>query len=119
MEGLQEPVTGSGLFLAQDLSNGAAAAPPPPLPPARKVGWLGRLWERLSRWLLRRATASTDVQRSAAATGGAPAKSRITFRLALHAGGATGPVLNLLLAPMLKPVAEDLALKIASAVEAK
>lgn len=121
MQGLQEPVTGSGEFIATDLAAGPEAAAPPPAPAAIQPSqsWFARMWERLSRWLLRRATKSVDLQpvQSSAQTGAK--NTQITFRLNVHAGGATGPVLNLLLAPMLKPVAEDLALKIANAVDSR
>lgn len=118
MEGLQEPVTGSGEFLATTLDGAAPGAatlqvPPPP----RSEGLFTRLWNRLSRWLLRRATRSEDIEPSRPANAGEGGNTKITFRLNVHAGGATGPVLNLLLGPMLKPVAEDLALKIAKAVD--
>lgn len=120
MQGIQEPVTGSGEFLATDLGGGAAdAVSSEPVPAPRPAGsWLSRLWDRLSRWLLRRVTNSVDVQTAAGpvvSTGSQ--NTQITFRLNVQAGGATGPVLNLLLGPMLKPVAEDLAMKIAQSVD--
>lgn len=120
MQGIQEPVTGSGEFLATDLSGGAAdAVSPEPAPAPRPAGsWLSRLWDRLSRWLLRRVTNSVDVQTAARPVVSAGSQNtQITFRLNVQAGGATGPVLNLLLGPMLKPVAEDLAMKIAQSVD--
>lgn len=122
MEGLQEPVTGSGEFIATDLAAagpGSAAPPPAPVAIQPSHGWFARVWERLSRWLLRRATKSVDLQPVQSSAGAGPKNTQITFRLNVHAGGATGPVLNLLLAPMLKPVAEDLALKIANAVDSR
>ncbi len=119
MQGLQEPVTGSGEFLAIDLGGGMPNAVPPAAVPAHSPsgGWLSRLWERLSRWLLRRVTNSADVQAAAPVADAGDPNTQITFRLNVQAGGATGPVLNLLLGPMLKPVAEDLAMKIAQAVD--
>lgn len=119
MQGLQEPVTGSGEFLAIDLGGGMPNAAPPAAVPAHSPsgGWLSRLWERLSRWLLRRVTNSVDVQAAAPVADAGDPNTQITFRLNVQAGGATGPVLNLLLGPMLKPVAEDLAMKIAQAVD--
>lgn len=115
MEGLQEPVSGSGSFFAHAVSSGSVGNDAPPA--LATDGLFATLWQRLSRWLFRRATGSTDVFRVGKAH--APHATRISFRLQLHAGGAIGPVLNLLLTPMLKPVAEDLALKIANAIEAK
>lgn len=119
MQGLQEPVTGSGEFLATDLGGGAPNATPPAAIPAHSTSgsWLSRLWERLSRWLLRRVTNSADVQAATPVPDVGDPNTQITFRLNVQAGGATGPVLNLLLGPMLKPVAEDLAMKIAQAVD--
>ncbi|NIJ17828.1 CoxG family protein [Sphingobium vermicomposti] len=118
MQGVQEPVTGSGEFLATDLGGGADdASSAPAAAPASTGSWLGRLWDRLSRWLLRRVTNSVDVQAVKPAVSGGQRNTQITFRLNVQAGGATGPVLNLLLGPMLKPVAEDLAMKIARSVD--
>jgi len=45
------------------------------------------------------------------------AQLSLTFQLALHAGGTAGPMINALIAPMLRPVAEDFANKIARQVE--
>ena len=119
MQGLQEPVTGSGEFLATDLGGGVPDAAPASTGSAtpRSSGWLSLLWERLSRWLLRRVTNSADVQTVKPVAEAGSSNTQITFRLNVQAGGATGPVLNLLLGPMLKPVAEDLAMKIAQAVD--
>lgn len=122
MQGLQEPVTGSGEFLAVPLTGDGEAAPTAPTPSAHpsQRNFAAALWERIARWLLRRVTKSADVRSSALAAAqhaGGGDGTRISFRLSLSAGGATGPVLNLLLAPMLKPVAEDLANNIAAAVE--
>ena len=117
MEGLQEPVTGSGEFLATTLDGAVPGATPQVPAPKRSDGLFTRLWNRLSRWLLRRATRSEDIEPSRPANAAESGNTKITFKLNVQAGGATGPVLNLLLGPMLKPVAEDLALKIAKAVD--
>jgi len=118
MEGIHEPVTGSGEFRAFDLSAGEK----PTLVEQTKVpetgNLLSRLWSRLSRWLLRKATKSNEnLAIQAANREPINGKTQIIFKLKVNAGGATGPVLNLLLTPMLQPVAEDLANKIAEAVE--
>lgn len=117
MQGLQEPVTGSGEFLAVDLGSGSGNASPVAPVAAPSGGWFSRLWDSLSRWLLRRVTNSVDTQSVTPAASGGAQNTQISFRLNVQAGGATGPVLNLLLGPMLKPVAEDLAMKIAQAVD--
>ena len=121
MQGLQEPVTGSGEFLASDLGGDepGAASPAYVARPAPAGNWWTRLWDRLSRWMLRRLTKSADVQPAQAEASSGSRNTQITFRLNVQAGGATGPVLNLLLGPMLKPVAEDLAMKIAQAVDGR
>lgn len=115
LQGIQEPVTGSGEFLAHSI--GSTASPEPAATVVAKPGFFERLRLRIARWLLRRATHSRDVVRTtvAPASGG----TNITFKLSLSAGGMTGPVMNMLLAPMLAPVAEDLALKIAAGIEKK
>lgn len=112
MTGLQEPVNGSGEFIAEALGGAVPQAPPP-----ARSGWFARLREAIARWLLHRVTSGGP--RDAAPVVTAPMASRITFRLSVKAGGAAGPVMNLLLAPMLKPVAEDLATRIAGAIEAQ
>lgn len=113
LHGVQEPVSGSGEFLAHSIDGTAPSEPVATV--TAKPGFFARLRLRIARWLLRRATHSQDVVPSTAApsSGG----TNITFKLSLSAGGMTGPVMNMLLAPMLAPVAEDLALKIAAGIE--
>jgi carbon monoxide dehydrogenase subunit G len=49
--------------------------------------------------------------------GSGQAESQLTFRLRMDAGGPAGPLVNAMLAPALKPAAEDLANKIAAHLE--
>ena len=102
LAGLDEPVTGEGSFTATPFGDSEPA-------PALPRSLLARLW----RAVVRRLFGLAAGQDAPAATGGATATTRITFRLALHGGGRTGPLLMLLVAPMLQPVAEDLATRIA------
>jgi hypothetical protein len=44
-------------------------------------------------------------------------QAQLTFTLRMDAGGPTGPLVNALLAPALRPAAEDLANKIAAHLE--
>lgn len=52
-----------------------------------------------------------------ASAGDTPDISNLYFKLTINAGGAIGPVVNIIMKPMLKPVAEKMALNIKRAVE--
>ena len=99
LKGVNEPVTGLGSFHA-------VAIDAAPEPGARRPSTLiGRIVAFI-RWF-RRSPPTPNM---------AGVESLITFKLTLTASGRAGLVLNALLAPMMKPVAEDLANKIAQAI---
>jgi carbon monoxide dehydrogenase subunit G len=119
LQGINEPVTGNGQFLVASLADESAssAVKPPQQPRAEGIA------ARLARWLYgllfgKGATKSPAAAAAAIAADGI-ATSRIDFLLTLNAGGAAGMILNALIAPMLRPVAEDLAGKIADAIKAR
>jgi carbon monoxide dehydrogenase subunit G len=105
LTGLNEPVEGGG-ELAMSAATAGEAAPAP----ARR-GLVRRLLDAIFGWFFRRAHGT--VKRLPAA---APA-SHLRFTLRMEAGGPTGPLVNALLAPALRPAAEDLAQKIAAHLE--
>jgi len=98
LTGVNEEVEGGGV-LEMGPCTAVVAAP-------RRLGLLARLF----RWLFRRKHGR--VERAAG-----PAVSQLRFTLRMEAGGATGPLVNALLAPALLPAAEDLANKIAAHLE--
>lgn len=99
LKGVNEPVTGSGSFQAMALA--AESAPSAP----RRSAFL-RWIDALARWL----------GRPRPPTGKSADGSLIIFKLTLTASGRAGLVLNALLTPVMKPVAEDLANRIAGAI---
>jgi carbon monoxide dehydrogenase subunit G len=109
LQGLQEPVNGTGEFVASEIGE---AYPAP-----QGAGRLGRFRNRIARWVLNRIFRRRPGASQEPRVG--TKLSRITFALKLQAGGALGPVMNIMLAPMLKPVVQDLADHIAKEVEAR
>ena len=117
LQGVNEPVTGSGSFVAEAIAiDGEIGAPPPSARPGAMA--------RLRDWFVRRLFATLFRQQATAPASAFPnpaqaGQCRIHFALTLNAGGGAGMVLNMLMAPMMKPVAEDLANRIASEIEGK
>ncbi len=111
-KGLTEPLDGGGSFLAKPLGE---AATPAISPGAERGPW----WRRLRRWLAARVLSWIFGRPPGppAATPLAAGQTRITLALELNAGGAAGPMINMLLAPMLEPVTSQLAQGIAAEVE--
>lgn len=112
-KGLTEQLEGGGSFVAKP----SGEAPPPAVSPEAERGpW----WRRLRRWLATRALSfvfGKPAGKSATATPSSPAQTHITLALELNAGGAAGPMINMLLGPMLEPVTSQLAQNIAAQVE--
>jgi carbon monoxide dehydrogenase subunit G len=120
LEGVNEPVTGSGSFLAsaQDMPPEEAAGVAEPT--SRKRGFFGRLKDGFFRFVFDRIFGGKGSSEARSDTSPAPAtagQTRITFDLTLTAGGMAGVPMNMMIAPMLKPVAEDLAKRIADTIE--
>ncbi len=111
LKGLDEPFTGSGAFRVAGKSATSAGAPP-------SVGWWARLRARLARWLLGRVTSVANTGRaSGAAEAPSEPRSVLSCRLEIEAGGGSGPIMNLLLGPLLGAVAEDTATRIVQVLE--
>lgn len=117
--GLDEVVEGGGTLTigkpATDSATTAAEGVARPQPPKKKVSLWRRLvdgWFRMMfRWVNGKGPARLQASSGEAA-------SQLTFRLRMDAGGPAGPLVNAMLAPALKPAAEDLANKIAAHLEA-
>lgn len=109
LTGLNEPMAGGGAFSAA-----AAAADPPSAAVTPPRSWWIRWRDRVVRWLFARVFGRGTTE-PAALSG--PAQSQITFGLTLNAGGPAGPMINVLVAPLLPTVAQDFATRIARAVE--
>jgi len=116
LEGVNEPLSGEGAFR---LERAGAAQAPPPAVAAPPRGLLARWLEPLVRWWLRafrrRSRRGPDGE---AGAGGAGA-TRLSFRLRIEPGGPMAPMLSALIAPALRPAAEDLAEKILAHLEAQ
>jgi carbon monoxide dehydrogenase subunit G len=118
LEGINEPLTGSGSFVATPLvaeNDGASRRSSP----QGRPGVFARIRDAFARILFDKIF---GVKRDSATSSGTAVptagdgQTQITFNLTLTAGGMAGMALNLLIAPMLKPVAEDLAGNIATAI---
>ena len=107
--GVNEPMTGEGVFTIESAPQPDArpAAPPPRRGP---LAWLEAFW----RWLLRRA--GGPIERAPAAAQGAAA-ARLGLRLRLDPGGPMAPMVNTLIKPLMLPAAEDLANRILAHLE--
>ena len=120
LEGRNEPVTGSGEFFAVPVIPQEKVALQP-LHSAERTRLWDRLIQSIARWIFK-AVFSKDQHRAKAiisASNESEAETEIRFQLTLKAGGMAGPAMNMLIAPMLKPVAQDLADNIAEAIIAR
>jgi hypothetical protein len=119
LEGINEPVTGSGCFLATTLASQADGIPHEPAP-ARQHGIFARIRDALARHLFDKifgVKRDRDASSGTAVPNAEGEQTQITFNLTLTAGGMAGMAMNMLMAPMLKPVAEELATNIANAIQ--
>ena len=111
LEGLNEPMKGSGTFVLEPYEDAALAAP---APPRRRLG--ARLLESVARFFYRLRHGRAERAASADA-GPAAGTSRLTFRLRIDPGGPMAPMISALVKPLLQPAAEDLANKILATLE--
>ncbi|MDD9852744.1 MAG: SRPBCC family protein [Deltaproteobacteria bacterium] len=115
LRGLNEEMNGGGSFLLQPAAATASAQPPGSA--ARRPGWFARL----VRWAYRRIFGRSE--RAAGAAGGAgdgaagAECSQLGFQLRIAPGGPMGPLVDAMLNPLMLPVAEELAEKIAARLE--
>ena len=144
--GLTERLEGSGSFLLETLENAGGSGVGSEVGsaggtgtrdaggadrPARRPSFFKRLRLAIARSLLRRITRRSARSRSpepavehapptadaADSLGDGRERSRLTFRLQMSVGGPMAPMVELLMAPMLEPAAQDLADAIRRAVE--
>jgi len=106
LTGLNEVVDGGGTLLIRkpDL---AMAAP-------KKRSFFGRIADGFFRFVYRLFNGKVPKR---LAPSRAEAESELSFALRMDAGGPSGPLVNAMLAPALRPAAEDLANKIAAHLE--
>jgi carbon monoxide dehydrogenase subunit G len=106
LKGLNEAVDGGGTLLIRKPVLDAA--------PQQKRGFFRHLVDGLFRFFFRLVNGKLPKR---LAPSRAEAASELTFVLRMEAGGPSGPLVNAMLAPALRPAAEDLANKIASHLE--
>ncbi len=115
LKGMNEPMTGAGVFLMERYEEAGAAVTAPA--PAAK-GWLGRLVESLLRLVFRRRYGQAERGEGADAGPGV-GMARMTFRLRLDPGGPMAPMINAMMKPAMAVAAEDLANRIIAELEAR
>lgn len=113
LEGINEPVTGEGNFIAEEQTSEQRVLPHPQGPRG-----LARLLKWIARQILDKLTGKRKPapSRHTSSLPSVAVETQLTFQLTINATGMSGPVLNLLIAPMLEPVAEDLADGIADSI---
>lgn len=102
LTGINEPVTGSGSFTAERVTSDALSRPGTRL--SRFTKYRNAIARRILALFFGKRTFE-QVHKPQRAN----EQSKLVFSLTLSAGGVGGMVMNMLLAPMLMPVAEDLA----------
>ncbi|AMK19901.1 MULTISPECIES: CoxG family protein [Sphingobium] len=112
LQGIDEPFAGEGAFRIAGIMSGEGAAETSPSQ-NRWARWRAT-WLR---WLLSRLTGRRLEHGQAAAGHAAVSQgAMLSCRLEINASGGSGPVMNLLLPPILAAVAEDTATKIVLAL---
>ena len=111
LRGLNEEMAGGGSFLLQPAAATASAQPPGPA--AKRPGWFARL----VRWAYRRIFGRGERAASAADGAAGAECSQLGFQLRIAPGGPMGPLVDAMLNPLMLPVAEELAEKIAARLE--
>lgn len=111
LEGVNEPLKGEGSFRLERAGE-AAAGPPGEATPRR--GLLARLLEPIFRLLFRLFHRGPER-----AAGPGAGTTTLRFRLRIDPGGPMAPMLAAMIAPVLRPAAEDLAEKIVAHLEAQ
>jgi carbon monoxide dehydrogenase subunit G len=112
LKGVNEPMSGEGVFTLEPAGGAHPAAPAPPT----RAGALQRFFEALVRGVLRllgRAPQREPAQLAAAAG------TQLSFRLRLDPGGPMAPMINAMIKPLMLPAAESLANQILAHLEAR
>jgi hypothetical protein len=112
LRGLNEPMTGEGLFRIERLGAGDAA-------PARREGPLVRALAALLRAVRRWFGGGAPLRAAPPEGGPGAALSRLLFRLELTPGGPMGPMIDAMIKPAMLVAAEELSQKILADVEAR
>jgi carbon monoxide dehydrogenase subunit G len=124
LEGLNEPMQGWGEFLMEPYQAPAAAGRAPTAPgagaPTLAPRWsrFARVAEAMVRLLFRLLRGRPERAASADAGPGA-GMAKLTFRLRIDPGGPMAPMVNAMMAPAMRPAAEDLANRIMAHLEAR
>lgn len=125
LQGLDEPFKGGGTFRIAPLTDfvpqqGEPAARPPARLPAHR--WIARLRDWAARRILSlvfttrpASVPGHEIQRDA---GAAAARTALDCTLALNAGGGSGPIMNMLLAPMLPAIGQAMSARLVAALDA-
>jgi carbon monoxide dehydrogenase subunit G len=111
LKGVNEPMSGEGVFTLEPLG---ASAPAPAAP--RRTGALQRFFEALVRGVLR-LLGRAPRRDPAPLPGGAG--TQLSFRLRLDPGGPMAPMINAMIKPLMLPAAESLANQILAHLEAR
>jgi carbon monoxide dehydrogenase subunit G len=116
LQGVNEPVKGSGVVTVVELGGEKPEASTVPVAIEREPGFLAKIWKQLIGFLVKKSMGAEKVERSVKADSGS-GRSKLTFELALEAEGPMAPMVNAMITPMLEPMAEQLANKIAEHLE--
>ena len=111
LDGVNEPMKGSGTFVLEPYEDAALVVAPAP-----RKSFVARLLESVARFLYRLRHGRAERAASADA-GPAAGTSRLSFRLRIEPGGPMAPMISALVKPLLQPAAEDLANKILATLE--
>jgi carbon monoxide dehydrogenase subunit G len=112
LKGVNEPMSGEGVFTLEPAGSMLPAAPPA----AVRAGALQRFFEALVRGVLRllgRAPRRDPVPLAGSAG------TQLSFRLRLDPGGPMAPMINAMIKPLMLPAAESLANQILAHLEAQ
>jgi carbon monoxide dehydrogenase subunit G len=111
LQGVNEPMQGTGTFLLERFEDASAVVAAPP-----HQGLFARLLAAVARFLYRLRHGGAQ-RASSADTGPAAGSSRLSFRLRIDPGGPMAPMVNALMKPLMQPAAEDLANQILATLE--
>ena len=114
LQGINEPVKGSGVVTVVEL--GSEEAEDVALAVPEKPGFFARLWNQLIGFLVKKSLGAQEIERAETHSEGG-GRSKLTFELAMEAEGPMAPMVNAMITPMLEPMAEQLANKIAEHLE--
>lgn len=119
LEGVNEPMEGSGTFLLQAYEGPEAEGPETTDPgesAARREGFFSRLFAAIARFFYGRAHGRAE-RGTGANEGPGAGMSKLVFRLRIDPGGPMGKMVDAMMRPMMLPAAEDLANRIMATLE--